>query len=248
LDGGEITCTECGKHFPVRGETVRFIEASDLGDDERRFEFIRRLFYASIYDPSTRLMFMLCGGEERARRECLERLEIRPGSRILETGIGTASNIPYLEERAADSRIFGIDISSSMLRLCEKKLNRLGSSTRVFQARAECLPFRDGSFDCVFHIGAINIFEDKKQAIDEMIRVARPGAKIVIADESDKTNRLWDKLLFTRLLGKRDELAPPIDLIPRNMIDIRLDTIWRGFGYCIEFRTPRKKSPGEKSQ
>jgi hypothetical protein len=81
-----------------------------------------------------------------------------------------------------------------------------------------------------------------------MIRVARPGAKIVIADESDKTNRLWDKLLFTRLLGKRDELAPPIDLIPRNMIDIRLDTIWRGFGYCIEFRTPRKKSPGEKSQ
>lgn len=238
IDAGEITCTVCGKHFPVLSGIVRFIDTSDMREEERRLEIFRRLFYAHTYDSSTRLMFILCGGEEKARSECLDRLEIRPGSRVLETGIGTASNIPYLAGKIGEGHIFGIDISPSMLRLCKRKLKKLGYTSEIFQARAERLPFKDRSFDSVFHIGAINIFENKKQAIDEMIRVARPGTKIVIADESDKTSKLWDKLLFPRLFGQQKKVVPPIDLVPRNMTEIRLDSIWKGFGYCIEFRTP----------
>jgi ubiquinone/menaquinone biosynthesis C-methylase UbiE/uncharacterized protein YbaR (Trm112 family) len=242
IETGTITCTGCGRQFPLREGIVHFSEVHDMGEAERRFEFIRRLFYAHVYDLSTRLMFMLCGGEERARRECLERLEIRPGSRILETGIGTASNIPYIAGRAGDGPLLGIDISPSMLRICGRKLKRLGHSVEIFQARAESLPFRDESFDCVFHIGAINIFENKKRAIDEMIRVACPGTKIVIADESDKAGQMWDKFLFTGRLRQRAKLVPPIDLIPKNMVDLRLDSVWNGFGYCIEFRTPGGRS------
>jgi ubiquinone/menaquinone biosynthesis C-methylase UbiE/uncharacterized protein YbaR (Trm112 family) len=242
VDLDEIVCTGCGRGFPVEDGIPRFIESSDLQEGDRRFEIFRRLFYAHVYDPSTRLMLMLCGGEKQARLECLERLDIRSGCRILETGIGTASNLPYLFEMVGESEIFGIDISASMLRICAKKLSSMGHSTKIFQARAERLPFRDNSFDSVFHIGAINIFEDKKPAIDEMIRVARPGTKIVIADESDKTSRLWDKLLLPRLLRQAKAVVPPVDLVPRNMTDIKLDSIWKGFGYCIEFRTPVEAS------
>jgi hypothetical protein len=66
-----------------------------------------------------------------------------------------------------------------------------------------------------------------------MIRVAKPGTKIVIADESDKANKY-----YSIFLGKQEKVVPPVDLIPSGMLDIRLDTIWRGFGYAIDFRTP----------
>jgi len=37
---------------------------------------------------------------------------------------------------------------------------------------------------CVFHVGGINFFSDKARAIREMLRVAKPGSKIIIADET----------------------------------------------------------------
>jgi ubiquinone/menaquinone biosynthesis C-methylase UbiE len=246
IDTGEIICTACGKRFPVQNGIVRFIETDDMKEGELRHERFRRLFYSHVYDLSTRLMFLLGGGEKNARSECMERLSLRRDSMVLETGIGTASNVPYLAEKVGVGNIFGIDISPSMLQHCEKKLKRLGYTPHVYQARAEHLPFKDNSFDSVFHIGAINIFENKKQAIDEMIRVARPGTKIIIADESDKTNKLWEKLFFTRLLGRAEEIVPPVDLVPENMVDIRLDSVWKGFGYCIEFSTPGGQKNEEK--
>ncbi len=45
------------------------------------------------------------------------------------------------------------------------------------------------AFDCVFHVGGINFFTDKVRAIKEMIWVAKPGTKIVIVDETERTIR-----------------------------------------------------------
>ncbi|PUA32735.1 MAG: hypothetical protein B7O98_04595 [Zestosphaera tikiterensis] len=42
---------------------------------------------------------------------------------------------------------------------------------------------KDNCFDGVFHVGSINTFEEQELAIREMLRVARPDAKIVIVDE-----------------------------------------------------------------
>jgi len=52
------------------------------------------------------------------------------------------------------------------------------------------LLFVDGIFDVVFRVGGINFFNDKARAIAEMIRVARPGTKIVIVDESGRMRSL----------------------------------------------------------
>jgi ubiquinone/menaquinone biosynthesis C-methylase UbiE len=95
------------------------------------------------------------------------------------------------------------------------------------------LPFKDHTFDVVFHLGAINLFNNKKRAIEEMIRVALPGSKIVIADETQKAAKY-----FQLFIGKQDRIVPPVDLIPKTMLDIQLDIIWKKYGYLIEFRTP----------
>jgi ubiquinone/menaquinone biosynthesis C-methylase UbiE len=114
----------------------------------------------------------------------------------------------------------------------------------LFLGTAEALPFETGTFDSVLHIGGINFFSGKKQAIDEMIRVARPGTRIVIADESEKIARNLYRLssLFRRHRGEEIDLAVPVHLVPDTMEDIRVNGIWKSHGedhgYCLEFRKP----------
>jgi ubiquinone/menaquinone biosynthesis C-methylase UbiE len=108
------------------------------------------------------------------------------------------------------------------------------------------------------HIGGINFFSDKKKAIEEMIRVARPKGKIVIADESERVAQLKIVIadeservaqLVARLLrlsrfnhGKKVDTSMPIHLVPATMEEIRADGIWKRHGqlhgYCLGFRKP----------
>jgi ubiquinone/menaquinone biosynthesis C-methylase UbiE len=105
----------------------------------------------------------------------------------------------------------------------------------------EQLPFCDETFDGVFHVGGINFFNNKKVAIDEMIRVAKPGAKILIADETEKGAQGYEKFIpgFKKSFGgKRQEIVPPIDLVADEMSEKRVFDVWKGWLYCIEFRKP----------
>ena len=99
----------------------------------------------------------------------------------------------------------------------------------------------DNSFDRVFHVGGINFFGDKKKAIDEMIRVAKPGTRILICDENEKGAQAYERFLpsFKKMAGEqRPAVVPPVDLLPPQMQEVRLFEVWNGWMYCIEFRKP----------
>lgn len=232
ISGGTLLCENCQAVFPVEEGIVHFLQGRELVSLGKRFETIRAV-YTRVYTPATNLMFIPCGGVKSARREVLDRLEIPSGADILETGIGPGDNLPFLREYLDGSFFCGVDIQLRMLRSCLRNLKKWDLQAELFWADAECLPFKDETFDVVFHLGAINLFSDKKQAIDEMIRVARPGTKIIIADETEKARKF-----FQLFVGKQEEIAPPVNLVPGTMLDVRLDIIWRGYGYLIEFRTP----------
>ena len=111
-------------------------------------------------------------------------------------------------------------------------------------ATAEALPFKTDTFDSVLHIGGINFFSDKKKAIDEMIRVARPGSKIVIADEAERLAKRMSRYFDTAppaQSGKPIEEAI-IDLVPDVMVNKLMEGIWRihgrYHGYCLSFEKP----------
>lgn len=235
---GTLICETCHRAFAIERGIVHFLQTDELVGPNKKHARLNDLF-SHVYTPTVKLMFALCGGEERARCECMDRLELREGAHILEVGIGTGDNLPYLRRRLHRFRVYGVDISRSMLRHCEANMKKWGVEAELFLAEAERLPFKDGTFDVVFHIGAINFFTDKKRAIEEMIRVARPGTRIIIADENERALRVLDKFLLQLWIGKREKVVPPIDLVPQTMREIRLETIWRGYGYCIAFRTPR---------
>lgn len=193
-----------------------------------------RKIYAKLYSPITHLMFIPCGGERHARQEVLENIEIKPDSLVLETGIGTGDNISYLNGILNGRPYYGLDNQNIMLQKCTRNSHKWQQPVLLYRANAEELPFKDNSFDVVFHLGAINLFRDKKSAIDEMIRVAKPGTKIVIADESEKASRL-----FAIFVGHHEPVVPPVDLVPTTMLEIKLKSIWNDYGYLITFRKPR---------
>jgi len=232
----QLLCLECGNEYPIRLGYPYFLDGMMLQHPGRWIKFVRSV-YSRVYTPATNLMFVFCGGASDARYEVLEQLDIRPGHSVLETGIGAGDNLPFIYEMYEPGEYFGMDIQQQMLNLCKKNLFKWKMEAHLCHANAEHLPYADESFDSVFHLGAINLFTDKKRAIDEMIRVARPGTKIVIADESEKANRL-----LTLVMGKQPKVVPPVDLVPSEMEDIHLKDIWKGYGYLIAFRKPGREA------
>jgi ubiquinone/menaquinone biosynthesis C-methylase UbiE len=230
-DGFE--CHSCGKKYTNSEGYLDFLGDKELIHSSSREKFFRSV-YAKVYTPATNLMFLLCGGVNNARREVLSKLEIRDNSLILETGMGAGENLLWISRIAQNLTFYAIDIQKQMMKNCMRNLYRWNLPAGIYRADAEELPFKDEKFDVVFHLGAINLFSNKKKAIDEMIRVAKPGTKIVIADETEKAGRLFN--LFT---GSKERIVPPLDLIPDDMLDKQIETIWRGYGYVISFVKPK---------
>ncbi len=242
VDEGDLSCSHCERSFLIRNGIAHFIAAQELEGLNRRFARFYDRFsrFEAIFD---KLSFFLMGGERKARAEILHRLELN-GGRILEVSIGSGGNLPYLFESPKVGEVYGLDISAAQLTRCDKFVKTRGWPVDLCLGMAEVLPFKAESFDNVFHIGGINFFSEKKKAIDEMIRVARPGSKIVIADESERVGQLIAR--FLRLSrsnqGRKVDTSMPIYLVPETMEEIRADGIWKRHGqyhgYCLEFRKP----------
>jgi ubiquinone/menaquinone biosynthesis C-methylase UbiE len=242
VEEGLLLCPTCEQRFPIEGGLPRFIRPEELEGLNRRFA----RFYdwlSHMYTLFTKVAFLPMGGERKARKEILDRLELN-GGRVLEVSIGPGINLPYLFESPVVDDVYGLDISLGQLARCRRFVSKRGWSVDLFLGMAEALPFKAGSFDSVFHIGGINFFSGKKQAIEEMIRVARPGTKIVIADETERLARLYDRILGLSRSdqGTKADLAVPLNLVPDTMEETRVVDIWKAHGqfhgYCLEFRKP----------
>jgi ubiquinone/menaquinone biosynthesis C-methylase UbiE len=241
-NAGELFCPHCERSYIIKNGIVHFIDSQELEGLNQRFARFYNRFsrFETIIDW---LSFLPMGGERKARTEILHRLELNNG-RVLEVSIGSGGNLPYLFESPKVGEIYGLDISAAQLTNCRRLVTSRGWPVDLFLGKAEELPFRSDSFDSVFHIGGINFFSEKKKAIDEMIRVARPGTKIVIADESEQVARVVARLLrlprSTR--GNKVDASIPVHLVPETMKEIRVDGIWKMHGqyhgYCLEFRKP----------
>jgi ubiquinone/menaquinone biosynthesis C-methylase UbiE/uncharacterized protein YbaR (Trm112 family) len=246
---GTLTCSRCKKDYPIVDGIPHFIQPETLTGFNRRFARMYDWFSWG-YRAFSKIAFAYIGmDEETGRREITDRLDPRgsPGSstghggRVLEISIGPGVNLPYLMNRPDIGEVFGLDISLGQLQRCQSYVAKKGWGVDLFLGNGEQLPFREGSFEAVFHVGGINFFNDKQAAIREMIRVAKPGARILIADETEKGAQGYEKFIpgFKKSFGgKRKEILPPVDLVPATMLETRVFDVWKGWLYCIEFRKP----------
>ena len=235
-------CPTCERLYPVKDDIVHFISEQELEGLNLRFARFYERFsrYEAFFD---KLSFLSMGGERKARQAVLKRLEFNRG-KVLEVSIGSGGNLPFLFESPDLGDVYGLDISEAQLTHCHERITESGWPVSLFLGMAEALPFQSESFDTVFHLGGINFFSDKKRAIDEMVRVCRPGSKIVIADESEQAAKLIACLfrLSRSNQGRKVDTSIPLHLVPQSMENIRSEGIWKRHGhyhgYVLEFRKP----------
>jgi ubiquinone/menaquinone biosynthesis C-methylase UbiE len=234
----ELLMSSSGERFPIDGNIPVFVRPQDVTGQNLKYNHLYQTI-GGFYDDSQRVVCALTGMDRDAYvMKYLGRLEVRPGDRVLETSVGTGLNFQYLPR---EIRRMGLDLSAAMLDACRLNLQRWKMDADLVLGNAEWLPFADDAFDVVFHVGGINFFSDRGRAIREMIRVAKPGSLILIADETEEhVQRAYENIPVTReyFKDRTETVAAPVDLIPEGMEEIRLETIQKGRFYALTFRKP----------
>lgn len=243
---GFLKCPKCRKDYRIEDGLPSLMFPEVLDD----IDFTQKEWhdkYARQYDQMNRewnRKLMLWAGlwETQAKRQVVNRLELKKDSSVLETGAGTGINLPIIADQIGiQGQLHGMDISAGMLQAARQKMNAKGINIELVQGNASYLPYKTGKFDAVLHAGALNEFIDKKRAIHEMHRVAKPGGKIVIFDEGlapDKRDT-WHGRRILKLAGDQFNHAPPEDLIPKNIEDLKVYWVWQKTHWIIEFRKKR---------
>jgi ubiquinone/menaquinone biosynthesis C-methylase UbiE len=190
-----------------------------------------------FYDDIQRVYCALKGFDRDAYfRSYMNLLEVKPGDTVLETSVGTGLNFKYLPRGV---KLSGLDISPEMLLNCQANLGRWKLDADLFLSNAESLPFADSSFDVVFHVGGINFFNDRAKAIREMIRVAKPGTLLLIADETEKhVKEVYEKTPGGLYKDRKQPVSAPIDLVPPEMQEVHVTELRDGQFYALTFRKP----------
>jgi ubiquinone/menaquinone biosynthesis C-methylase UbiE len=230
--GSNLRNTATGRIYPIRDGIPLFV-STVTGPNLKYQTLYDRI--APGYDLAERLYHWF-RRKPNYRHEFISELEIKPHARVLEVSVGTGANLRFLPH---DIDFYGIDISWGMLHKCEQNLLKWRRKANLFQAEAERLPFKVGAFDCVFHAGGINFFTNKARAIKEMIWVAKPGTKIVIVDETERTVRdSYQRTPAADTRANPERVRCPIDLVPSEMKDVTAREICGGKLFCLTFRKP----------
>jgi ubiquinone/menaquinone biosynthesis C-methylase UbiE len=242
-DGHEALLSQAGERFPVRNGIPVFLDPEKLPGSNRKYNRLYETI-GGFYDDIQRAACALRGvSPEQYLLSYLHFLEINPGDSVLETSVGTGLNYKYLPRGA---RLFGLDLSAEMLTNCQANLRRWEMDADLFLGNAEDLPFANDSFDVVFHVGGINFFDDRAKAIREMIRVAKPGSRILIADETEKhVKSTYERIPITSgyFKNRQEAVTAPIDLVPPEMQEIHLEMLRDGRFYALTFRKPSSAMP-----
>jgi SAM-dependent methyltransferase len=108
-------------------------------------------------------------------------LLISPTSRVLEIGCRSGILVAELARSHVGARVTGIDSSEIQIGLAKKRCAALPNAS-VQLGCATALGFADSSFDLVYSRFLIDSVPDKARSVAEIVRVCRPGGKVLLQD------------------------------------------------------------------
>lgn len=117
------------------------------------------------------------------KQAIMEQLAVKIGAAILDVGCGTGQDALALAQAVGpQGRVIGIDNSETMLQEARARATQAQLPVEYVLADATHLPFADASFDGCQASRVFGHVREPKLAVAEMVRVARPGARVVVAD------------------------------------------------------------------
>jgi demethylmenaquinone methyltransferase / 2-methoxy-6-polyprenyl-1,4-benzoquinol methylase len=134
----------------------------------------------------------MSGGLHRVwKRFAVEMSAVRKGGRVLDVAGGTGDLSSLFLSRVGESgEVWLTDINREMLGRGRDRLIDLGRVVPAVQCDAERLPLRDGYFDCAIVGFGLRNMTHKDQALAEMLRVVRPGGRVLVLEFS----HVWQPL------------------------------------------------------
>jgi ubiquinone/menaquinone biosynthesis C-methylase UbiE len=221
--------------LPVVDKSIICFLAKEPSGSNKKYQNLYDRF-APFYDLVTKAYARFRNHGERQRvSQYLNELEIKDNDRVLEISIGTGRNIKYLNARAV---YYGVDISLGMLRRCNRVMKRQGREVVLVQAEAESLPFKDDSLDVVYSAGGFNFYNNRATAVKEMLRVAKPGSKLMIYDETEKTIVKFEKSKVAASIYGQQGATDPRGFLPPGIENVDYKEICSGELYVLTFRKP----------
>lgn len=180
--------------------------------------YVRHLFgrIARIYDLMNRLMSL--GLDQHWRTFAARYLALGTGELGLDLGAGTADlSIAVIRRAGPGTRMIGMDITPEMLAQGRRKVERLGLQDQIElrMGDAEHIDLPDNSVDGCCSAFTVRNLSDIHQGFREMLRVVRPGCRVVCLEISHPPGKIFGALfhlyfyklapLFGTVLGKAFE-------------------------------------------
>ena len=156
---------------------------------------------AAGYDRTNTILSV--GNDRLWRRATTRALSPRPGQRILDLAAGTGTSSVAIARTGAD--VVAADFSPGMI--AEGRRRHAGVSGVSFvEADATALPFEDEEFDAVTISFGLRNVQDADAGLREMLRVTKPGGRLVICEFSHTTSPAISALY--RFYN--DRILPPV--------------------------------------
>ena len=134
------------------------------------------------------------------KRRVVDLAQVSPGAHALDLCCGTGDISFALAERGATTT--GLDFSPEMLQVAEERkqnVKNTASQPTFIQGDAQQIPFDDNSFEVVTVGYGLRNLTSWQRGVEEMVRVARPGARLIVLDFGKPPNLLWRAIYFVHL-------------------------------------------------
>lgn len=171
---------------------------------------VARMFdgVAARYDLTNDVLSM--GLDRLWRRATVAAVAARPGESVLDIAAGTGtSSEPFAD---AGVRVVPADFSLGMLQVGRTRRPDLGFTA----ADAMRLPFADASFDAVTMSFGLRNVSDPARALRELLRVTRPGGRLVVCEFSRPVNGVFRTVYLNYLIRALPAIARRVSSDPES--------------------------------
>lgn len=117
---------------------------------------------------------------ETVAEQFVERLDIKPGMKILDVACGSGNLAIVAAGKGAD--VTGLDLADNLVEAAKQRAEKLGLDVKFEQGDAEALPYDDNTFDVVMTMYGAMFAPRPDVVAQELIRVCKPGGRIAMAN------------------------------------------------------------------